>query len=120
MLDLVLVRGLVGHQAARFARTGTGTGFGVGAIVGVVSSTIALMKIIGNQNNIGMTRTPLRMSAAGARHTLQSQPSNQTSPLHLDNVELLVPVPAAVPTPTDSQKVMSSREPERTRPLSAS
>src|SRR6516225_7054706 len=64
MLDLVLVRGLVGHQAARFARTGTGTGFGVSAIVGVVSSTIALMKIIGSQNNISMTRTPLRMPAA--------------------------------------------------------
>ena len=33
-------------------------GFTVRIVAGVLSSSIALMSIIGNQNNIGMTRIP--------------------------------------------------------------
>src|SRR6478672_5938405 len=56
MLDLVLAHGLFSHQAARL--TGAGAGFAISGTLGTVSSTIALMKIIGSQNNIGMARTP--------------------------------------------------------------
>jgi hypothetical protein len=56
MLDLVPVRIVLSHQAARL--TGAGAGFAISGTLGTVSSTIALMKIIGSQNNIGMTRTP--------------------------------------------------------------
>jgi hypothetical protein len=91
------VRGLAGHQAARFTRAGAG--FATGGTIGVASSTIALMKIIGNQNSIGMTCTP---------HS------------RLNNVELLLPVPAAGPTPLDSQENMLLMEPERTRLLAGS
>jgi hypothetical protein len=56
MLDLVLAHVVLTHQAARL--TGAGAGFAISGTLGTVSSTIALMKIIGSQNNIGMTPTP--------------------------------------------------------------
>jgi hypothetical protein len=112
------VRGLAGHQAARFA--GTGAGFGVSAIVGAVSSTIALMKIIGNQNNKGMTRT--LCACLPLARDMHCNPNQAIKPHHsrLYNVLLLVPVPVAGPTPMDSQNVMSLMEPEQTRALAAS
>jgi hypothetical protein len=100
----VLLRGLGAHQAARFA--GAGAGFGVSAIIGVVSSTIALMKIIGSQNNKGMTRTPyLAVPCRSAKHP--------------DNVLISQSVPVA-DLHQRAQIFMLLMEPERTRPLAVS
>src|SRR5262249_26357817 len=94
MLDLLVVRPPAPHQSTRTRFTGTGAGLGATGTRGVVSSTIALMKIIGSQNNIGMTRTPLaHVSRFCEPCVCNPGQAIEPSPLHLNNVLLAASVP---------------------------